>query len=128
MPVETLASHDVLRIHERLVLDFSGTADPIEPPGVRSEALLESAVGRQHAGLGSQLKYPAVGENAATLLYGICMDHPFHNGNKRTALVSMLAHLDRNHRTLFGVSQDDLFNLMIAVASHSITRPRRGAR
>ncbi len=66
------------------------------------------------------LKYPDPILNASTLLYGICNDHPFHNGNKRTALVSALAHLDKNHLVLRATKQSELFNLMIAVADHSI--------
>ena len=30
--------------------------------------------------------------------FGICCDHPFHNGNTRTALVTMLVHLDNNQQ------------------------------
>ena len=96
MELKTLNVEEVLRIHDILVEDFLASNDPISPAGVRSEQLLESAVSRQWTGLGQILKYPTPVESAATLLYGICGDHPFHNGNKRTALVSMLAHLDKN--------------------------------
>jgi death-on-curing protein len=111
---------DVGFIHERLCEDFASTQDPIDPPGVRESGLLESAVGRQHAGYVELLKYPDPILNAATLLYGICNDHPFHNGNKRTALVSALAHLDKNNLVLRTTKQTELFNLMIAVADHAI--------
>jgi len=63
-------------------------------------SLLASAVARQESGYGNTLKYHEPIINAATLLYGICNDHPFHNGNKRTALVCALAHLDRNRQIL----------------------------
>ena len=46
--------------------------------------LLESAIARQDAGFAGQLKYPTAVVNAATLGYGLCLNHPFHNGNKRT--------------------------------------------
>ncbi|MHB1807864.1 MAG: type II toxin-antitoxin system death-on-curing family toxin [Solirubrobacteraceae bacterium] len=111
---------DVRFIHQRLCEDFASTPDPIDPPGVREDSLLESAVGRQHAGYAELLKYPDPILNAATLLYGICNDHPFHNGNKRTALVSALAHLDKNNLVLRTTKQTELFNLMIAVADHTI--------
>jgi death-on-curing protein len=115
-----LSVEDVEFIHERLCEDFATTPDPIDPPGVRNISLLESAVGRQHAGFAQLLKYPDAILNAATLLYGICNDHPFHNGNKRTALVAALAHLDKNNRLLRTTKQSELFNLMIAVADHAI--------
>jgi death-on-curing family protein len=128
MTLETLTAEDVLRIHEILVADFAMSDDLIAPPGVRSIALLESAVGRQHVGHGSTLKYPDPISNAATLVYGVCNDHPFHNGNKRTALVAMLAHLDKNRLCLYDTSQAELYQLMLAIADHSLgvrVDPRR---
>ena len=92
---------------------------------MKSEALLESAVARQYAGFGPFRKYPDPVSNASTLTFGICCDHPFHNGNKRTALVSMLAHLDKNRLTLKGtVRQDELYDLMLNLASRSLTTER----
>jgi death-on-curing protein len=120
--VGMLSVDDVLFIHERLCADFVKTPDPIDPPGLRSESLLDSAVNRQHSGYGNLLKYHDPVLNAATLLYGICNDHPFHNGNKRTALVSTLAHLDRNRLILKATKQNELFRLMIAVADHAIVQ------
>jgi len=125
---QPLSAEEVLRIHEILVADFAAAHDPISPPGVRSLALLESAVSRQHTGYGGRLKYPDPIDNAATLLFGICNDHPFHNGNKRTALVSMLVHLDKNKLVLKDTRQKDLFDLLLAVASHELSSGRRGAR
>jgi len=80
---------DVVRkIHYALVKDFSSTSDPIDLPGVWSEHLLNSAVFRPWTAIGGTLKYPTVETSAAALLHSIILDHPFHNGNKRTALVS----------------------------------------
>lgn len=133
MELRTLTAEDILFIHEVLVRDFAEDGDPIEPPGVKSLSLLESAVGRQFTGIGNTLKYPTPIENAATLMYGVCCDHPFHNGNKRTALVSMLCHLDRNNLVLYGVKQSTLYNLMLKVASHDfveqkITKKRKSKK
>lgn len=76
-------------------------------------------------GLGPFLKYKEPVSNAATLTFGICCDHPFHNGNKRTALVSMLAHLDKNHLTLKGtVRQDELYEMMISLAGRELITRR----
>lgn len=121
---------DVLSIYGVLVEDFADTRDPISPAGVRDRGLLESAVHRQFTGFEGRLKYDHPLLSAASLAYGLCCDHPFYNGNKRTALVSMLVHLDRNGFTLPGVSQADLYDLMIAIADHKLAsekdRRRRG--
>ncbi len=120
MDLQFVTVSEVRRIYDTLVADFAKDNDPIAPAGIRSRALLESAVARQWTGIGDHLKYPGAIENAATLLYGVCNDHPFHNGNKRTALVSMLVHLDKNHLSLFETSQDDLYAMIKRVAEHTI--------
>jgi prophage maintenance system killer protein len=102
MKIHTLDTSEVLSIFYYLVEEFAQTEDPIEPVGIRDENLLESAVFRQDVSLGSVLKYDTPISNAATLAYGICNDHLFYNGNKRTALISILAHLDKNRFSLWG--------------------------
>lgn len=124
----TLTVDEVCRIHQRLCEDFFATEDPIDPPGIRSQALLESAVGRQEAGWGKQRKYGRALASAATLTYGLCQDHAFHNGNKRTALVAMLAHLDRNRIALHSTRQADLFSLMLDIAQSRVSLRNRSRR
>ncbi len=131
MELATLSVDEVLRIHEILVADFAASGDPISPPGVRSQALLESAVGRQFTGTRDVLKYPKAIDNAATLLFGLVNDHPFHNGNKRTGLVALLVHLDKNKLALFDTRQDELYSMVLRVADHSIAQrpdPRQRRR
>ena len=128
MAIKTLTIDEVLKIYEILVEDFADSDDPISPSGVRSRDLLESAIARQQTAIGSILKYSTPVENASTLLYGICNNHPFHNGNKRAALVSMLAHLAKNKLTLRNTSQNDLYNFMIGVASHTLGEGRNERR
>src|SRR5215510_4368531 len=94
--VRMLTVEDVLSVYAALTQDFADSADPISPAGVRDQGLLESAVYRQETGFGGRLKYDHPLLSAASLAYGLCCDHPFHNGNKRAALVSMLVHIDRN--------------------------------
>jgi prophage maintenance system killer protein len=120
MDLSMLDKEEILQIYDRLVRDFSKSDDPISPIGVRDHGLLASAISRQHVGMGGVRKYPDALSNAATLGFGICNDHPFYNGNKRTALVSILVHLDKNKLCLWYVDQNDLYEFMIAVADHGI--------
>jgi death-on-curing protein len=124
----TLSEDDVLRIHYTLVEEFAESNNPIDPPGVKSQALLGSAVSRQHSSLGETLKYPDAIHNSATLAYGLCCDHPFHNGNKRTALVAFLVHLEKNRLSLAGVPDAELFNMMLSIAKHEIPSIKSKAR
>ena len=118
--VRTLSVDTVLNIHDHLVREFANTPDPILPPGVRDEGLLASAVHRQQTGALEYMKYDTACSNAASLIFGICNNHPFHNGNKRTALVAGLMHLDANSRVLHKAKKEDLYRLMIRIASHKI--------
>ncbi len=120
LEASTLSEEEVLRIHFALVEEFANTNNPIDPPGVKSQTLLGSAVSRQHSGLGGTLKYPDAIHNAATLAFGLCCDHPFHNGNKRSALVALLVHLDKNHISLAGTPDAELFELMLNIAKHEV--------
>jgi death-on-curing family protein len=111
---------EVEAIHFDLVQDFAASDDPMKPPGIRSKDLLASAVFRPHTSIGSVMKYPTIETSAAALLHAIIQDHPFHNGNKRTALVSMLVMLDQNGLVPI-CNEDELFKLVLQVAQHRIT-------
>lgn len=114
-----LNTTELLAIHDALVVDFSGSSDPIKPAGTRSMDLLESAAMRPTTSLGGIDKYPTVEMAAAALLHSIIHNHPFHNGNKRSALVAMLVFLDENDHTLT-CEEDELFKFVIRVAQHLV--------
>ena len=78
----------VLAIHEQQLRLFGG------PPGVRDLGALESALGRPRnrwAYEGSELP-----QLAAAYAFGIARNHPFVDGNKRTALLSIITFLGLN--------------------------------
>lgn len=114
---------DVIQIHDALVALFQSSGDPIFPPGVKSRALLESACGRPHTGIGSVQKYKTVEQKAAALFHSLTKNHSFHNGNKRTALVALLTVLDRNDRRLStNITDDELYDFVIAVTTDHFPR------
>jgi death-on-curing family protein len=124
--IELLSKEDIVEIHNRLVTDAAKSDDPISPPGIKNEGLLESAVSRQNVGFGGQLKYNDPISNAASLCYGVCCNHPLHNGNKRTALVSLLCHLDKNGFTFNSrTNQDNLYSFMLNVAGHKLVPKKK---
>ncbi|WP_084442875.1 type II toxin-antitoxin system death-on-curing family toxin [Arthrobacter sp. CAL618] len=118
-PSMFLTAEEVLGIHEELERDFAEAADPISPPGVRSVALLESAVSRPATSMGGQYKYSTIQSAGAALLHSLVQNHAFYNGNKRTALVSLLVFLDRNNFVLDS-TEGELFKWMLRVASHDL--------
>lgn len=72
---------DVLSIHRILIENFGGG------DGVRDRGALESALARPYAGFGDQDLYPEPIDKGAALLESLAGNHPFVDGNKRTAYV-----------------------------------------
>jgi len=54
---------------------------------------------------------------AAALLHALVHDHPFHNGNKRTAIVALLVFLDQNGYVLHA-DENELFDYVLELAKH----------
>lgn len=116
-----LTGEEIEQIHLALELDAKQASDPIWPPGVKSRDGLESAVTRPMTGAGSEPKYPTLELATAALVHSLVHNHPFHNGNKRTAVVSMLVFLDRHNQWLRdSVTKDDLFRWILQVTQHRV--------
>ena len=64
--------------------------------GIRDQALLESAVAAPQASIMGQPLISDPLEIAAAYLFYICRNHPFLDGNKRTALAACLVFLENN--------------------------------
>ena len=85
-----LSPEQVLFIHSRLI-DETGGAH-----GVRDLGLLQSAVSRPKAAFGSEDLYPDIFHKAAALMESLIKNHPFIDGNKRTAITSAGIFLQSN--------------------------------
>ena len=71
---------DIYELHAQLESAF------VLSPGVRDENLLASAVYTPFQTFMENDLYPSIYDKAAQLCYGIANNHPFTDGNKRTAL------------------------------------------
>lgn len=71
----------VMAVHDRQVAEHGGSA------GLRDDSLLESALARPKQLMAYGDPLPDLAELAASLAYGIARNHPFVDGNKRTAAV-----------------------------------------
>src|SRR5277367_394505 len=81
---------EVLVIHDRQLAEHGGST------GVRDESLLESALARPRNLLAYSEENVSLYRLAAAYSRGISSNHPFVDGNKRTALVVSFAFLDVN--------------------------------
>ena len=97
-----LSTQQILAIHDRLIVRFGGSH------GVRDIGLVESAVGRPQATFGGDYLYPTIFDKAAALLQSLLKNHPFVDGNKRTALSSAGIFLEENGYSLQNMGKEEL--------------------
>ncbi|MCD4686043.1 MAG: type II toxin-antitoxin system death-on-curing family toxin, partial [Anaerolineae bacterium] len=78
-----------------------------------------SAVGQPQVTAFGDDAYPTLTEKAAVLLYGIARNHPFADGNKRTATIAALMLLEVNGRRVTWEAADALERI-VAVAEGAL--------
>jgi len=124
LPFPTNARH-ILFIHDCLVVWFADSEDPFAPSGVKNMELLESAIARPFQSVAGADAYPGLFEKAGALFHSLINNHPFHNGNKRTALISAAVYLASCGFWLEKCSDDELFSFTLDVTTHSIAKQRK---
>ena len=109
-----LSREQILSLHHQLIERYGGSH------GVRDEGMLESALNAPFQSFGETAFYPTTQEKAVRLAYGLIMNHPFHDGNKRIGALAMLTMLDLNHIAL-KTNSTELTKVFLDLASGSIT-------
>ena len=104
-----LTIQEVLFVHFQVIERFGGM------PGVLNLAGLESAVARPQATMEGDDLYASVLEKAAVLLHSLVLNHPFQDGNKRTAFTGLGLFLHYNGMAL-EISNTDAENFVVNVA------------
>lgn len=85
-----LSVKDILLLHELQIETHGGSH------GLRDLGLLESAVARPQATFGGVDLYTSIFDKAAALVHSLLMNHQFVDGNKRTAMFSMMTFIELN--------------------------------
>lgn len=116
--IDRLTEEEVLTVRRRMASLQIATQDAFGRTEPLKEGILGSAVYRQYTSGGGVYKYTTIEAVAANLFYGIALGHAFENGNKRTALLSMLALLEKNRTYLINTSEDDLYEMARSVAAN----------
>jgi death-on-curing protein len=83
---------------------------------VRDAGLAQSAIARSQTFAFGVEAYPTLEEKAAALLHSIICNHPFVDGNKRTAWAAMEIMLVANGH-ISGLTDDEAFELVMQVAT-----------
>lgn len=103
-----------MAIHDRQLAEHGGSA------GVRDEGLLDSALARPQQRHAYGDPAPDLADLAASLAYGLARNHPFVDGNKRTAHVCYRVFLRLNNGDI-DVSDEEKFANIIGLAEGSIS-------
>lgn len=103
-----------LAIHDRQLAEHGGGT------GVRDEGLLDSALARPQQLFTYGDPPPDLADLAASLAFGVARDHPFVDGNKRTAAVVCEVFIELNSGKL-EASDLELYPQYIGLADGSLS-------
>ena len=101
---------EVAKIHSDQIQHYGGSE------GIRDMNLLSSAVAMPYASFSGRFLHSDLYEMAAAYAFHLCQNHPFVDGNKRTALASALVFLELNGITVSD-PEGRLYDAMLSLAS-----------
>lgn len=103
-----------VKYHAKLIAQVGGM------PRVRDKKLLESAMAQPQMTIFGSYACKDIFEMAASYCFHITKNHPFFDGNKRTALLVTLIFLKKNGYIF--KPKIDLYDLMLNVAASKISK------
>jgi len=110
-----LTVEEVLILHNRVIEQTGGGL------GVRDQGGLEAAVAQPKMTFGGEELYPTLVEKAAALGVSLAMNHPFVDGNKRTAHMAIEVFLILNGFEI-EASVDEQETVMLDLAAGTLKR------
>jgi death on curing protein len=111
-----ISKKNIITINERTIKAHGGNFVP--PHNFLHESNLDYLIEIIDAEMFGEPLYPHIWDKAAIYLYNIICNHIFSDGNKRTGLEAALLFLEINgYRVKLNLSQDDLLNFVIEIAS-----------
>ena len=114
MSTAYLSMADVVALHDDLLARYGGAA------GLRDEGLLESAVARPQ--MTAHYEGSDLVRQAATLIAGVAYNHPFVDGNKRTALAAGYLFLRANGTRIAAEPLEAAQAMLAALTAGTIDR------
>ena len=115
MRIKFLSLARVLRIHRSSIEAYGGE------PTVRDMGLLESALAQPRAAFGGQFLHEDLPAMAAAYAYHIASNHPFVDGNKRTAALAAFVFLEING-IKFRAPEKEYEEVILSVASGEMSK------
>jgi death-on-curing protein len=81
-----------------LARELMSQLEPIPDYNTHNIALLDSALAAPRQTFSGKFLYPTLAKQGAILFYSLIKNHPFENGNKRIAVMSLLVFLRLNNK------------------------------
>jgi death-on-curing protein len=110
-----LTLDEALGLHADQIRRYGGSS------GLRDLGLLQSALAMPETSFDGEFLHGTVFEMAAAYLFHIARNHPFVDGNKRTALMCALVFLGLNSKRL-DADPEALYALVDGVAAGSVDK------
>ena len=110
-----LTVEEALEMHRQSVERFGGS------PGLRDMGLLQSALATPQTSFGGQYLHATLAEMAAAYLFHVAANHPFVDGNKRTAAIAARVVLMMNDAE-FDPDEQAYGDLVLAVAGGELDK------
>jgi death-on-curing protein len=106
----------VLQIHDELIREYGGMS------GVLNEGLLRSALEMPKASFGGKHMHRTIFDKTAAYLFHLIKNHPFTDGNKRTASMAAMVFFASNYRGGFTILDHEYQDLILKIARESVTK------
>ncbi|MFI5144211.1 MAG: type II toxin-antitoxin system death-on-curing family toxin [Ignavibacteria bacterium] len=105
----------IVELHDELIHDFGGE------PGILSINLLLSSLARPFSGTSNGIEFfPSIEDKSAALIHSLIQNHPFVDGNKRTAAqVTKIFLREYNYDWVFG--DDEIVDFVLDIANNLIS-------
>ena len=109
-----LSFAEILELHQSVLARWGGAG------GIRDLGALESALAQPRQSFAGQDLYPDITSKAAALCFSLVLNHPFIDGNKRTAFVVGGIFLEQNGKILTA-PEKEATEFMLAFADSKIS-------
>ncbi len=112
-----LTLDELLTIHTDQIERYGGSH------GIRDLGLIESALFRPQSTFSGEDLYPNILEKATVLVHSLLLNHAFVDGNKRTAIASLLVFLELNGISVKCTS-DELVDFALSVENKKLDKEK----
>ncbi|OGK30217.1 hypothetical protein A3B02_02170 [Candidatus Roizmanbacteria bacterium RIFCSPLOWO2_01_FULL_42_14] len=112
--IQFLSIEEVVIIHEKMIAIGGGASD------ILNIDLLHASVERPRAMFGGTYVYISIFDMAAALIQSLVKNHPFLDGNKRTAFFSGMRFLEINGHQL-SANREEIVTFIVSIDQDNLS-------